>query len=101
MMFVCLLRVALGPHFSDRIAAADMLSMKIILLMAVLALIIGESYLVDICLIFAVVDFLSIVFLTRSITERDMAGDLVPPAKGGNRRQPEGGQHSQRKEDEK
>ncbi len=62
-IFCCLLRAALGPRFTDRITAANMIVMKVIMLTAVLALIIGEGYLVDICLIYAVINFVTVVVI--------------------------------------
>ena len=69
-IFFCLMRAALGPRFSDRIIAANIIGTKIILLIAVLSLVIGQSYLVDICLIYAVISFLSVVVLARSVLEK-------------------------------
>lgn len=73
-IFFCLMRAALGPRYSDRIIAASIISTKIILLIAVLSMIIGESYLADICLIYAVISFLSVVVLARSVIERREGG---------------------------
>ena len=70
-IFFCLMRAALGPRYSDRIIAANIIGTKIILLIAVLSLIIGESYLADICLIYAVISFLSVVVLARSVLEKN------------------------------
>ena len=69
-IFLCLMRAALGPRFSDRIIAANIIGTKIILLIAVLSMIIGEGYLADICLIYAVISFLSVVVLARSVIEK-------------------------------
>ena len=69
-IFLCLMRAALGPRFSDRIIAANIIGTKIILLIAVLSMMIGESYLADICLIYAVISFLSVVVLARSVIEK-------------------------------
>ena len=69
-IFFCLMRAALGPRYSDRIIAANIIGTKIILLIAVLSLMIGESYLADICLIYAVISFLSVVVLARSVLEK-------------------------------
>ncbi|MBQ4431277.1 MAG: sodium:proton antiporter [Synergistaceae bacterium] len=69
-IFFCLMRAALGPRFSDRIIAANIIGTKIILLIAVLSMMIGESYLADICLIYAVISFLSVVVLARSVIEK-------------------------------
>ena len=69
-IFLCLMRAALGPRLSDRIIAASIIGTKIILLIAVLSLIVGESYLADICLIYAAISFLSVVVLARSVIEK-------------------------------
>ena len=69
-VFLCLLRAALGPRFSDRIIAASMTGTQIILLISVLAVVVGEDYLADICLIYAIISFLSTVVLGRSVIER-------------------------------
>ena len=69
-IFFCLMRAALGPRYSDRIIAANIIGTKIILLIAVLSMIIGEDYLADICLIYAVISFLSVVVLARSVIEK-------------------------------
>ena len=68
-VFVCLMRAMLGPRFSDRVAAAGMAGTQVIVLLAVLAVIVGRDYLADICLIYAIVSFLSIVVLGRSVLE--------------------------------
>lgn len=68
-IFFCLMRSALGPRFTDRITAANIIGTKVIVLIAVLSMIIGESYLADICLIYALISFLSIVVLARSVLE--------------------------------
>lgn len=69
-IFFCLMRATLGPRYSDRIIAANIVTTKIIILIAVLSLVIGEGYLVDICLIYAVISFLSVVVLARSVIEK-------------------------------
>lgn len=68
-IFFCLLRTALGPKFTDRITAANIIGTKVIVLIAVMAMIIGEGYLVDICLIYAIINFMSVVVLSRSVSE--------------------------------
>ena len=69
-IFLCLMRAALGPRFSDRIIAASIIGTKVIVLIAILALIIGENYLADICLIYAIINFLSVVVLARAVLEK-------------------------------
>lgn len=69
-IFFCLLRAMLGPRFTDRIAAVNIVSSKVIVLIAMLSLHIGEPYLVDICLVYAIISFLSVVVLTRGFLAR-------------------------------
>lgn len=66
-LFFCLLRAVLGPRFTDRVIAVNMVGTKVIVLISLLALDIGEGYLVDICLVYAVISFLSVVVLIRSL----------------------------------
>lgn len=66
-IFLCLLRSSLGPRFTDRIIAANIIGTKVIALISTLSLIIGESYLVDICLIYAIISFIALVVLARSV----------------------------------
>ncbi len=68
-IFVCLMRAMLGPRFTDRVAAASMAATQVIVLLAVLAVIVGRDYLADICLIYAVISFLFVVVLGRSVLE--------------------------------
>ena len=68
-IFFCLIRATLGPRFTDRIIAASITGTKVIVLIAVLAMVVGEDYLVDICLIYAIISFLSVVVLARSVLE--------------------------------
>ncbi len=69
-IFISLLRATLGSRYSDRIIAGSIIGTKVIVLIAVLALIIGENYLADICLIYAIINFLSVVVLARSVLEK-------------------------------
>ena len=69
-IFACLLRAILGPRFTDRIIAANIIGTKTIALISIMSLIVGEDYLVDICLIYAIISFMSVVVLARSIIEQ-------------------------------
>ena len=69
-VFFCLLRAALGRRFTDRIIAVNIVSTKVIVLISMLSFHIGEQYLVDICLIYAIISFLSVVVLARAVLGR-------------------------------
>ena len=64
-LFLCLIRSIIGPSVSDRIVAVNMVGTNTIALIAELAIKLGESYLTDICLIYAMLSFLAVVLLTK------------------------------------
>lgn len=65
LLFLCLLRAVKGPRVADRIVAVNMMGTMVMVMIAVLALLLGEGYLVDICLIYAMVSFISVIVLTK------------------------------------
>ena len=63
--FFCLVRAIRGPKIADRIMAANMigtLTMAIILLLGVY---LGESYIIDVALVYAVISFLAVIVITK------------------------------------
>lgn len=65
MVFLCLLRAVRGPRVADRIVAVNMMGTMVMVIIAILALKLNEGYLVDICIIYAMISFLSVVVLTK------------------------------------
>ena len=65
LLFLCLIRLILGPKVADRIVAVNMLGTITICLIAVLALKMKEGYLTDVSLIYATLSFLAVVLLTK------------------------------------
>ena len=61
----CLIRAVQGPTIADRLVAVNMMGTIVMVMIAVLALLINEGYLVDICLIYAMISFLAVVVLTK------------------------------------
>lgn len=64
-LFLCLLRAVKGPRIVDRIVAVNMMGTIVMVALAVLSLLLYEGYLVDICLIYAMVSFLAVVIITK------------------------------------
>lgn len=64
----CLIRAVLGPMIADRLVAVNMMGTIVMVIIAVLALLMEEDYLVDICLIYAMISFLAVVVLTKVYT---------------------------------
>ena len=68
MQIFCLIRAVIGPRIADRLVAVNMITTMVIVMIAVLAVLKNESYLVDICLIYAMISFLAVVVLSRIYT---------------------------------
>lgn len=62
---LCLIRAVIGPRVADRIVAVNMMGTMVIVMIAVLAIMMGEGYLVDICIIYALISFLAVIVLTK------------------------------------
>lgn len=60
----CLVRAFVGPRFTDRLLAINVINTKTVVLIAILAMVL-EGYLVDISIVYGVLGFLSVVVLSR------------------------------------
>lgn len=65
LVVLCLVRAIIGPRIADRIVAVNMMGTMVIVIIAVLALMMDEGYLVDICIIYALISFLAVIVLTK------------------------------------
>jgi multicomponent Na+:H+ antiporter subunit F len=65
MVFFCLARAIKGPKIADRIVAVNMMGTLTMVIIAVLAVKMDEGYLVDICIIYAMISFLAVTLLTK------------------------------------
>ena len=65
MLFVCLIRAVRGPRVADRIMAVNMMGTMVMVMIVVLSLLLKEGFLVDICLIYAMVSFLAVVVISK------------------------------------
>lgn len=61
----CLIRVILGPRFTDRVLGINVINVKTIILILMLAVYKNKSYLVDISLVYSAISFLSVVVLAK------------------------------------
>lgn len=69
LLVICsLLRSVRGPRTADRIIAVNMAGTMIISIIAVLSVMLDQNYLVDICLIYAMISFLGVVVLCKIYT---------------------------------
>ncbi len=65
MLFACLIRAIRGPRIADRIVAVNMMGTMVMVMIAVLSLLLEEGYLIDICLIYAMVSFLAVIVISK------------------------------------
>lgn len=68
MLVLCLIRAVIGPRIADRLVAVNMMGTMVMVIIALLAVVKDQGYLVDICLIYAMISFLAVVVLTRIYT---------------------------------
>ena len=68
MIILCLVRAVIGPRITDRVVAINMIGTMVMAGIAILSVVKNEGYLVDICLIYAMISFLAVVVLTRIYT---------------------------------
>ena len=68
MLILCLIRAVIGPRIADRLIAVNMMGTMVMVIIALLAVVKDQGYLVDICLIYAMISFLAVVVLTRIYT---------------------------------
>lgn len=65
MIILCLVRAIIGPKVADRIVATNMMGTMVMVIIGILALMLEEGYLADICIIYAMISFLAVIVLTR------------------------------------
>ncbi|MBS7303205.1 MAG: sodium:proton antiporter [Lachnospiraceae bacterium] len=79
LLILCLIRAIKGPQIADRIVAVNMMGTMIMVIIGILALLLKEGYLVDICIIYAMISFLAVVVLTKVFMgihkEHEMKGE--------------------------
>ena len=65
MLILVLIKACLGPSVADRIVCINMMGTMVMVIIVVLSLLLNEGYLVDICIIYAMISFLAVVVLTK------------------------------------
>lgn len=83
-LLLALARALQGPTLYDRIAAINMFGTKTVLLIAVLAFISGRSDLLDIALVYALINFIGVIAVLRLVAYGEFhspGGEDVDPPK--------------------
>lgn len=76
LMFLCLLRAILGPRFTDRLVAANMVSTLTVVFILLLAYYQNEAFLLDVSLLYAMLGFLAVVVISRVAVYRHYGRQL-------------------------
>ncbi len=69
LLLACLVRAVRGPRLADRIIAMNMMGTLIVISICILSFLLGEGYLVDVAIIYAMLSFLAVVLLTRLLMD--------------------------------
>lgn len=77
-LFLGFVRLVLGPTLADRVVAADMVTMILVVALTLFALVVDEGAYLDAAIALALVGFLATVAFARYI-ERAERADLAPP----------------------
>ncbi len=67
-IFILLVRCIQGPRISDRIVAVNMIGTLAIIIVEILAVFLGEGYLADIALVYAMLSYLAVILLCKVYT---------------------------------
>lgn len=70
-MALALVRALAGPTTYDRVAAVNMFGTKTVLMIAVLAFLSGRTDLLDIALVYALINFIGVVAALKLVTNGD------------------------------
>lgn len=65
LTFICLVRTIKGPKIADRIIGTNMMGTLTIGIIILLAVFLGETSVLDICIIYAVMSFVAVIVLTK------------------------------------
>lgn len=65
MLLICLIKAVIGPRVGDRVICVNMMGTMVMVIISILALKMNEGYLVDICIIYAMISFLAVVVLCK------------------------------------
>jgi multicomponent Na+:H+ antiporter subunit F len=68
LIVACLIRSVLGPRVTDRIVAVNSIGTMTIIIIAILSVLLDEAYLLDVCLIYAMISFVAVIVLTKIYT---------------------------------
>ena len=70
----CLYRIAQGPTAADRMVAIDILGTVVVGFVAIITILTGKAYLLDVALVWALVSFVGTLALAKYLVGQRMSG---------------------------
>ena len=70
LMLVCLVLAIRGPRFTDRIVALNAVCTLVILVICILSFVLEASYLMDVAILYGLLNLLAIALLSRVTVSR-------------------------------
>ena len=86
LILASLLRAVLGPRFTDRIIAVNVINTLVVAEMVLLSVWLREDVLVDVALVYALLSFLAVVIAARLVLLKRRGVPGQKKRKGGSRR---------------
>ncbi len=77
-MALALVRALRGPTLYDRIVAVNVFGTKTVLAVALITFVTGHADLIDVALVYALINFIAIVTVLKLVKTRDLASDDGP-----------------------
>lgn len=62
---LCLIRLIMGPSVADRLLAANMMGGIVIVIICLASVMLGEDFLLDVGLVYALISFLAVIILSQ------------------------------------
>lgn len=70
VVFVCMVRAILGPRVTDRVVALNMIGTLVVLMICIIAYLLEETFLVDVAILYSLLNMLVVVILCRVANRR-------------------------------
>ena len=70
VMLACLIRAVRGPRYTDRLAALNLICTVVVLMVCILSYVLGASNLVDVAILYGLLNLLAVAVLSRISVRR-------------------------------
>ena len=70
VVFVCMVRAIYGPRITDRVVALNMIGTLVVLMICIIAYLLEEAFLVDLAILYSLLNMLVVVILCRVANQR-------------------------------